>query len=419
MLAVSVFISYAENDRARAESLHADLHRSGAEVFQFSMSATLGTPSWTEILKQISAADIFVLLVSEQSNNSKPVQAELEHAYGSRLNLGRPERIIPLLLEEGIRPTTLATAFNWLEFTDYEAGLDRLLGQLGLERPVESRDFAKRRRTREAFEAGLRALASEHWEEAADWFRHVIEADSTNSGAHNNLGIALRELGKMDEAIAEHRRATELDPDNVSALNNLGTALWLEGRPDEGLSAVRRAAELSAADVSIRCNLAVILADMGDFHGAERQATVAVELDPARVIAWRELASALHSLGRFDAALDTLVQAERRHPHNADLVNLRAMCQAALGDAESSERSLREALEIEPDSASIIYNVGVALSLQGRYEEALQQIERAFEAGFSNFELTETHDFLTSLRGHPTYGPRLRELLAGYKERTR
>ena len=52
--------------------------------------------------------------------------------------------------------------------------------------------------------------------------------------AHNNLGIALRDQRKLDEAIAAYRKAIELDPKYAMAYNNLGIALSAPGEAGRG-----------------------------------------------------------------------------------------------------------------------------------------------------------------------------------------
>ena len=61
--------------------------------------------------------------------------------------------------------------------------------------------------------------------------------------AHNNLGNAFKDLGKLDEAVACYRRALELKPDYAEAHNNLGSALEeigdLRGAEDSFRAALR------------------------------------------------------------------------------------------------------------------------------------------------------------------------------------
>jgi len=48
--------------------------------------------------------------------------------------------------------------------------------------------------------------------------------------AHNNLGIALGSLGRMEEAIDHFRQALALQPDFEDARRNLATALKVRKR---------------------------------------------------------------------------------------------------------------------------------------------------------------------------------------------
>ncbi len=57
-------------------------------------------------------------------------------------------------------------------------------------------------------------------------------------------GYALKDQGKLDEAVACYRRALELNPDYAEAHNNLGIALKDQGKLDEAVACYRRALEL-------------------------------------------------------------------------------------------------------------------------------------------------------------------------------
>ena len=73
--------------------------------------------------------------------------------------------------------------------------------------------------------------------------------------AHGNLGLALYEQGRLDEAIAAYNRAIALRPDLAGVQNNLGVALRDQGRPDEAIAAYRRAIALKPDHAEAHNNL--------------------------------------------------------------------------------------------------------------------------------------------------------------------
>ena len=62
--------------------------------------------------------------------------------------------------------------------------------------------------------------------------------------AHNNLGVALKDQGELEEAAACYRRAVELKPDYAEAHNNLGNAFKDHGELEEAVACYRRALDL-------------------------------------------------------------------------------------------------------------------------------------------------------------------------------
>ena len=62
-----------------------------------------------------------------------------------------------------------------------------------------------------------------------------------NSPAQGNLGLALRELGKLDEAVASYHKVLGLKPDFAEAHSNLGLALMDLGKLDEAVASYHKA----------------------------------------------------------------------------------------------------------------------------------------------------------------------------------
>ena len=55
------------------------------------------------------------------------------------------------------------------------------------------------------------------------------------------MGIALREQGKLDEAIEAYKKALSIQPNNANAYYNMGIALREQGKLDEAIEAYKKA----------------------------------------------------------------------------------------------------------------------------------------------------------------------------------
>lgn len=78
---------------------------------------------------------------------------------------------------------------------------------------------------------------------------------------------------------------------------------------------------------------------------------------------------------------------------------------AALGarDCATAMRLFREGERRYPAWPSFIYNAACCLALQGKVDEALDDLERALARGYSNYPNLETDPDLASLRAHERY----------------
>jgi uncharacterized protein YjbI with pentapeptide repeats len=76
----SCFISYSSKDTDFAERLHADLQSKGVRVWYFPEDAKWGETVWGEIDRSIKVYDKLIVVLSENSLQSGPVNREIERA---------------------------------------------------------------------------------------------------------------------------------------------------------------------------------------------------------------------------------------------------------------------------------------------------------------------------------------------------
>jgi Flp pilus assembly protein TadD len=178
----------------------------------------------------------------------------------------------------------------------------------------------------------------------------VHSAASQQAITENNLGTALQETGRLDEAIAHYRRALELRPDYTPAMNNLGTALRAAGQSGEAVATYDAAIASGGTNASLYLNRGNALMQQGRADEAVLSFRAARAADPQSTHATRALANALYDTGT--AAIEA-------------------------GNAAGAEAALREAIALRSDYAEAHNNLGIALATQGRIREAVVEWEAA------------------------------------------
>lgn len=130
----------------------------------------------------------------------------------------------------------------------------------------------------------------------------IIALEPENAAAHSNRGVALYTLRRLLQAEQAFRAALSLDPSLISAGNNLGMILKDLGRIPEAIEVLEKLiADNPAAPASVRAslyaNLALVQVRSNLFEQAEQSCRIALQFDPAYVPAHNNLAQALKERG--------------------------------------------------------------------------------------------------------------------------
>lgn len=105
-------------------------------------------------------------------------------------------------------------------------------------------------------------------------------AGSTDPEVLNAYGVALADLGKVDEADAQFRKVLQTDPNNAPALQNLGIVALRRDDVPTAMSFLTRALELNPKLPLALNTLGVVYARQGDFAHAVDAWSRAVMIDP-------------------------------------------------------------------------------------------------------------------------------------------
>lgn len=139
--------------------------------------------------------------------------------------------------------------------------------------------------------------------EALPALQRAAELLPGDAEAQNNLGVALVDCGKTQQAIASFRRALEINPDYAGAHNSLGAILKVMGHLDPAVSSLRRALQIDPDFAQAHCNLGTALQELGQLDAAVACYRRALEINPEDADAHNNLGTALNDLGRLEDAV--------------------------------------------------------------------------------------------------------------------
>jgi tetratricopeptide (TPR) repeat protein len=117
-------------------------------------------------------------------------------------------------------------------------------------------------------------------DQAAAEFRRAIALNPADAAAHNNLGLALLDLGRPDEARAAFEAALRVNPTYSTAHSNLGNHHFRRGQLAAAAEAYRAAIRLDPGFAQAHNNLGSVYFNMGQLAEAEQAYRRALALDP-------------------------------------------------------------------------------------------------------------------------------------------
>ena len=130
-------------------------------------------------------------------------------------------------------------------------------------------------------------------DEALAWYQRGLELEPNLARLHCNLASLLEEQEKYPEAITRYEIALRLEPNYAEAHNGLGWVGHELGRYEEAQDRYRTALRLKPDFAPAHCNLGTVREELNDFAEAEHCFRQALRYDPQHAGAWSQLATLL------------------------------------------------------------------------------------------------------------------------------
>jgi tetratricopeptide (TPR) repeat protein len=184
--------------------------------------------------------------------------------------------------------------------------------------------------------AGVLLLQGKHFVPAIETISRAIEVNPGVAKYHSNLGNALRDCGRHQEAVAAYRRALEIEPEFVDGYHNLGSALADLGQVEDGIASLEAALKIDPDFAPSLGNLAGLLQEQERLDEAIAISQKALDLDPSRTEVRTNLAVILLKKGDAQGALEICESCLAAGQQKVRALALKAVALAELGETDAA-----------------------------------------------------------------------------------
>ena len=225
---------------------------------------------------------------------------------------------------------------------------------------------------------------NEKVDEAVTTLREAIRLEPGAAVAHNNLGVALRALGRVPEAIDSYRCALARNNNNADTHYNLGNALRETGNLEEATESYLQALEYRPDYVAAESNLGLTLMDLGRFEEAVESFERARCLDPGEVEINLNLGIGLLEQNKLAAAESIFRLSTAEWPEDVRVIHNLAVVLNRQNQSDEALRTSERAVETDPAFVPALALLGQILVDMGRCEEALEYFDRTISIDGEN-----------------------------------
>ena len=241
--------------------------------------------------------------------------------------------------------------------------------------------------------------------------RQAVQLDSTLAEVHYTLAVA-RAWGGWDWAGSEQafRRAIELNPNSPEMRAYFSHHLFTTGRAGEAMAQITRALELDPVDALYQGIYGMDLMYEHRYEEAIETLERALLLEPDAPILLSTLRSVYHLSGRYDDAMDAW---RASYASTGDTEAVDALNSGFEDGGYAGALGLLAQTMVERSRTTFVtpWRIGTMLTRAGRLDEALDWLERAFEAHDPNVPYLTVDPIFDGMRDDP----RFRSLIEGLK----
>ncbi|WCL48214.1 tetratricopeptide repeat protein [Leptospira sp. GIMC2001] len=225
---------------------------------------------------------------------------------------------------------------------------------------------------------------------ACEEFLNTPSSDEEKSIAMTVLGVLFDNAGRYPLAVERLEKATRYDPKNFHAYYNLSLAFRHMGRMEEARKAAKIARDIAPNDPKVAMLSGNLFSELGDTDAALKAYESGISPAIADAGLLYNLALAQYKKGKIVDAIDNFEKSIQQEPGSRVAVLAHGHLGKIYFDQENwknAEYHFKEAVRLQKDNASNLFNLGLVLMKLGKKEEAVSMFRQALDGGTNDSEV--------------------------------
>ena len=219
-----------------------------------------------------------------------------------------------------------------------------------------------------------------YWQDPIIFYSWNLKYEPGDTRLHDNLGNALKDAGRTEEAIIEFKKAIAIEPNNASAHHNLAFAYQSLGNVEKAIASYEKALLIKADDTKFTSlvlnNLGTLYNSIGDTEKAINLCRKSIEANSYFVTPYYNLGIIYYNKERIEESIDMFQKTIALNPGHFSARNNLGLLYVDMGRLNEGIALFQKAVDINPYYIRGYINLGNTYRKMGNINKAIESYKK-------------------------------------------
>jgi len=216
-------------------------------------------------------------------------------------------------------------------------------------------------------------------DDAIKAYIRAIQIDPLNGFIYNNLSNAFKSKQQYQKAIQASYDAIRCDRKNAEFYNNIGLLYEKVKQYENAIGAYKMAIKLNPKYTKAINNLGVLFYEIKEYEKSANIFQIVLNVDPTYYEAYSNMGAALNKAKKYKEAIKALETAIQKNPKHAGAYTNLGNVYNKIYDYKQAVKMHEKSIKLDPKGYNAYSNVGTSYKNLGQMNNAIKSYKKAIE----------------------------------------